>query len=239
MIHGRNPLRLILVGIVVMAVLAPMAVLAAGGKFTDDDTSMFEVDIEWMADAGITQGCNPPANDNYCPNSNVTRGQMAVFMHRLAVNGVVDAAKLGGEDPSYYESLIWANDVDFGPVPEALTVAGTAYVQYDVEIPTDGYLLLNSSVSIFDPDTDVQTIWWIQVDQACINTPTGINQVGMAYASVYANHRRQSASITGGYAVDAGTHTLRLCGGGTTSADVGVHGPSLSAVFSTRGSIDM
>ncbi len=76
----------------VVAVLAPVAVSAAGGKFTDDDTSVFEADIEWLADAGITLGCNPPTNDNFCPDKPVTRGQMAAFMHRLAVNQVVDAA---------------------------------------------------------------------------------------------------------------------------------------------------
>ena len=33
-------------------------------------------------DAGITQGCNPPTNDLYCPNDRVTRGQMAAFLVR-------------------------------------------------------------------------------------------------------------------------------------------------------------
>jgi hypothetical protein len=66
-----------------MLLLVPVAVIAAG-PFTDDDGSVFEADIEWLAANGITFGCNPPANDNYCPNANVTRGQMAAFMHRLA-----------------------------------------------------------------------------------------------------------------------------------------------------------
>ncbi|VAW09532.1 hypothetical protein MNBD_ACTINO02-1207, partial [hydrothermal vent metagenome] len=82
------------------AVIAPVAVYAAGGQFTDDDASIFEADIEWMAANGITSGCNPPANDNYCPDSAVTRGQMAAFMKRLATGDVVDAAdsvKLGGK----------------------------------------------------------------------------------------------------------------------------------------------
>lgn len=66
-----------------IAVLAvPTAVLAAGGAFTDDDTSIFEADIEWMAATGVTKGCNPPTNDNFCPDDPVTRGAMAAFMHR-------------------------------------------------------------------------------------------------------------------------------------------------------------
>jgi hypothetical protein len=52
------------------------------GSFSDDDTSVFEPDIEWMAREGITKGCNPPTNDRYCPNANVTRGQMAAFLNR-------------------------------------------------------------------------------------------------------------------------------------------------------------
>ena len=50
--------------------------------FTDDDDSIFEADIEWMADQGITKGCNPPVNNKFCPDDNVTRGQMAAFLVR-------------------------------------------------------------------------------------------------------------------------------------------------------------
>ena len=35
--------------------------------------------------AGVTRGCNPPVNDRFCPGSNVTRGQMAAFLHRAWV----------------------------------------------------------------------------------------------------------------------------------------------------------
>jgi hypothetical protein len=50
--------------------------------FIDDDGSIFEPDIEWLAAAGITMGCNPPVNDRFCPNASVTRGQMAAFLSR-------------------------------------------------------------------------------------------------------------------------------------------------------------
>ncbi len=50
--------------------------------FVDDDASIFQADIERLAAAGITKGCNPPTNDRFCPDSNVTRGQMAAFLHR-------------------------------------------------------------------------------------------------------------------------------------------------------------
>jgi len=50
--------------------------------FTDDDASIFEDDINRLAEAGITLGCNPPANDSYCPADSVTRGEIAAFWHR-------------------------------------------------------------------------------------------------------------------------------------------------------------
>ena len=53
-----------------------------GDLFVDDDDSVFEADIDRLGTAGVTKGCNPPANDRYCPTGTVTRGQMAAFLHR-------------------------------------------------------------------------------------------------------------------------------------------------------------
>ena len=47
--------------------------------FADDDGSTFEDNINRVAAAGITLGCG---NGMYCPNSTVTRGQMAAFLSR-------------------------------------------------------------------------------------------------------------------------------------------------------------
>ena len=43
---------------------------------------IFEADVDKLGTAGITKGSNPPVNDMYCPDSVVTRGQMAAFLHR-------------------------------------------------------------------------------------------------------------------------------------------------------------
>jgi hypothetical protein len=51
-------------------------------RFVDDNNSVFEGAIERLAQAGITVGCNPPTNNRYCPDSPVTRGQMAAFLKR-------------------------------------------------------------------------------------------------------------------------------------------------------------
>lgn len=53
-----------------------------GDLFIDDDTSIFENDIDRLGTAGITKGCNPPKNDRYCPLYDVERGAMMAFLHR-------------------------------------------------------------------------------------------------------------------------------------------------------------
>jgi hypothetical protein len=83
-------------GIAVGMVLQPIAG-AVASRFTDVPSDhVFAADIEWLAEAGVTAGCNPPANDRFCPDEYVTRGQMAAFMRRLAANQVVDAASVQG-----------------------------------------------------------------------------------------------------------------------------------------------
>ncbi|MPZ53406.1 MAG: hypothetical protein GEU79_11860 [Acidimicrobiia bacterium] len=48
--------------------------------FVDDDESVFEADINGIAAAEVTFGCNPPENDRFCPDWSVTREQMATFL---------------------------------------------------------------------------------------------------------------------------------------------------------------
>ncbi len=54
----------------------------AGDWFTDDDGSIFEDNIDRLKVAGVTVGCNPPANDKFCPDDPVQRDQMASFLAR-------------------------------------------------------------------------------------------------------------------------------------------------------------
>ena len=39
-------------------------------------------EVNRLAAAGITKGCNPPTNDEYCPDEKLTRAQMATFLVR-------------------------------------------------------------------------------------------------------------------------------------------------------------
>jgi len=76
--------------------------------FTDDGGSPFESDINAIAAAGITKGCNPPDNDRYCPESTVSRGQMAAFLVRAF--GYTDTG--GGDLFIDDDDSIFEGDVD-------------------------------------------------------------------------------------------------------------------------------
>lgn len=50
--------------------------------FVDDEGHVLEGAINRLAAAGITLGCNPPANDRFCPERTVTRAEAAGFLAR-------------------------------------------------------------------------------------------------------------------------------------------------------------
>lgn len=80
----------------------PTAVWASH-RFNDvPDAHTFHNAIDWMADNGITVGCNPPDNSRYCPEDPVTRGEMAAFIKRLAEAEVVDAGSVDGWSPNEF-----------------------------------------------------------------------------------------------------------------------------------------
>jgi len=75
--------------------------------FVDDGDSVFEGDINRLATAGITRGCNPPADDRYCPDEPVTRGQMAAFLARaLDLEPADDPDPFTDDDGSVFEGDI-------------------------------------------------------------------------------------------------------------------------------------
>ncbi len=55
---------------------------AGTAGFVDLGASPFVQDVGALSRSGITTGCNPPANDRFCPDAPVTRAQMATFVRR-------------------------------------------------------------------------------------------------------------------------------------------------------------
>lgn len=76
------------------------------GRFVDDDASVHEMDIERLAELGVTRGCNPPSNDRYCPTERVTRGQMAAFLVRALSLPAGTPDQFVDDDSSIFESAI-------------------------------------------------------------------------------------------------------------------------------------
>jgi hypothetical protein len=74
--------------------------------FRDDGRSIFEGDINALAAAGITKGCNPPANDLFCPDRVVDRGAMAAFLRRALDLPYVDTDYFRDDNGSIFEQDI-------------------------------------------------------------------------------------------------------------------------------------
>jgi hypothetical protein len=249
-----NRKRLWVIGLVIGLLLIPATVFAVGGTFTDDDTSVFEADIEWLAESGVTRGCNPPDNTLFCPEDEVTRGQMAAFMHRFAqyldaedgTPGTADnAEQLGGEDPTAYTTLVDGAACYFGECPDPTTTGEiTDVVELEIDVPADGVLSVSYgwSGNISGPSNDLVQTWvtingdpdlnlgcngWLFAPTGAV---TGTYAVAMYNDAMTLNSTASSTSVE----VPAGTHTVRLCS--LSLGDLNIDGGSLSTVWSAGGS---
>lgn len=102
--------RILLMTAALALLLMPVAAIAAGGFDDVEDGNVFNADIQWLADAGVAKGCNPPANTEFCPGDTVTREQIAAFMHRLATTRSVDAGTLSGRSvDDFVVDLRWVS----------------------------------------------------------------------------------------------------------------------------------
>ena len=112
--------------------------------FGDDDTSVHEADINSIAMAGITLGCNPPTNDSYCPQQPVSRAQMASFLTRAL-----------GLDPAP------ASEVE--GVVRFVMDADSAFDVYTANPTTDQRSFMNEHYErmiVFSPYFDSRTAWY-------------------------------------------------------------------------------
>ena len=76
---------------------------ATADYFTDDETSIFEASINRVREAGIAFGCSAT---KFCPNSSVTRGQMAAFLDRALDLPAATADYFTDDETSIFESSI-------------------------------------------------------------------------------------------------------------------------------------
>ncbi len=77
--------------------------VATRDYFTDDETSIHEGDINRVAQAGITGGCDA---NRYCPRSPVTRAQMASFLARALKLAPTSTDYFDDDDGNIHENQI-------------------------------------------------------------------------------------------------------------------------------------
>ncbi|MFO7293272.1 MAG: S-layer homology domain-containing protein [Actinomycetes bacterium] len=71
----------------------PTQAAAQVDRFSDDNRSIHEPAINALAEAGLVVGCNPPANDSFCPDRPVTRGEIASILVRAKKLDPVSASR--------------------------------------------------------------------------------------------------------------------------------------------------
>jgi hypothetical protein len=98
------------------------------GYFRDDETSVHEDDIDKLFEAGITKGCNPPLNDEYCPQREITRGEMAAFLRRNLELPDVENDYFADDDASIFNA-------DINSLAEAGIAFGCSETEYCPDVP--------------------------------------------------------------------------------------------------------
>lgn len=120
MIFKRVHLVLAVALLLTMVALPANAQLPPGGTFTDDNGIFHEPNIEAIAAAHITAGCDP-SGTLFCPNNSVTRAEMATFLIRA----------LGETPAATYQGL-------FPDVPAGQWFTGNVERLYELGL-TSGY----------------------------------------------------------------------------------------------------
>lgn len=193
----------LIIGALVVAVLLPSAALASH-QFTDvPDSNIFHDDIGWLSDSGVTLGCNPPANDEFCPKGNVTREQMAAFMRRLAENQVVDAGSVQGYAADGLTRVAY-------DVQESSSPAGTL-LETEITAPSAGLLIIGASLAVFGNAVD-------DVAFSCRAAVDGVSiQSGDGFGQYDAPQIQDQCVVHSTQVVDAGTYTVTIDGTGATA----------------------
>ena len=229
-----------IVGVLAL-IVAPLTAVATHSFDDVSNDNTFHADIEWLKAADVTKGCNPPDNNLFCPEDNVTREQMSAFMRRLAENQVVDADKVDGLDASAF----LGSDVAPALTGDTIQFSGggtvnglTTIEEVQVSAPADGFLLVSAN-SVFDSATETNILVWAQIDDTtCDNSTDVVTSIGFGYALTTGTMDFTSASFDGPVAVSEGDHTLTLCANpfnGNLSPTL--RGAAIQGLFTADGSI--
>jgi hypothetical protein len=227
----RTRSKVLLIAAAFAMLLGPAAAIAAGTFEDVPDGDMFEADIEWLASAGVTKGCNPPTNTRFCPDDPVTREQMAAFLHRLA-NRVVDADTVDGIEAADIVSVYGAT----GEVMDDFFAAGfVSILSSTIEAPSDGYFQVTAVTYAGDDSTMAGTgALGLEIDVDGVSvTPTALSWF---IECVGDNCGDDTVSMSAVVPVTAGSHNINLMAieNGFGSH---IHGTSISTLFTPFGEV--
>jgi hypothetical protein len=140
----------VVAGVLGAMLAVPVAVYASHSFNDVPDTNTFHADIAWLAEAGVTKGCNPPANTEFCPDDDVSRGQMAAFMRRFAQ--YLDAEDGTPAQADNADTLDGLDAVDLVPIAvrkfsDNAPDGGDYTLATEITIPSTGVLVLSGTVN--------------------------------------------------------------------------------------------
>jgi hypothetical protein len=177
---GNGWVQVALIAVVTALLVAPLTALATH-SFTDvSDSNTFHDDIAWLKDSGVTKGCNPPDNTEYCPDDNVTRGQMAAFMHRNTTNLAPRAAFNSNEGPD--------------------NTGGTRTLSAEITAPGRGTLVMNGSMLTFTELTSATATCWLEIND--------VKVLGSETHTTQEQIEDSGCTVSGAQVVDAGTYSV-------------------------------
>lgn len=213
--------------IVTALVVAPLTAVASHGFSDVPNSHTFHEDIGWLADAGVTKGCNPPTKDEFCPEDNVTRGQMGAFIRRFAQYiGAEDgtpaqadnAGNLAGRSATAYQTVVAADGcrvnatgdatncvpASDGSVPDRTTIE---LARATVNAPANG------TIVIYGYQLGVMTSWFTLNESCAPYGTSGEAPLGqLINGVVFGGSEESSASASTAINVTSGNSTIRLCG---------------------------
>jgi hypothetical protein len=181
-------------------VAVPIAVYASH-QFTDvPNTNPFHADIDWLADAGVTKGCS---TTQYCPKDNVTREQMAAFMHRLSGNDPGVAPSVNADQLAGYNVAQLAPRASFNNTNNAADGSDLS-LSVQINVPARGTLLMSGGVNAWNTTNADQYACLLQVnDVEVFGTLMSVDLDPVA-------NLNEDCTTSGAQVVDAGTHTIDL-----------------------------
>ncbi len=240
-------LRTLVIAVGLTALLITPATVWAIDRFVDvPDSNVFHDDITWLAQAGVTLGCNPPDNDAFCPNEPVTREQMAAFMRRLAENRVVDAASVGGRTALELRPAISESRISSGfPATSSIPLAANeqmAITTLDLSIDHGKYALVDFGYHAKNNDRMAGTTGpWLQIDDtdctlASLDDPDVVvpgSHAGQGFGP------GQYLTVMSSVAVELTKDTLLTLCATVTGGGVDILNAHLNAIQSDVGSVDL